>query len=204
MLSLFIANLQVRTPELRDTQQAIDASLRESLVREGSDADQIREVLRRSGIADPSKRESVELMFSLSGSIAPHLHARTWILGNAPRGGLITSDHPVAVYQHQRDPLRGTGVANANEVHFPIDPSTVLLMVHPRFGMPEKQISLTADNALFEQSLIASYSYEYIYQLPSDAVLRPEVAPVGPRPLLGMGADSLVYAPRHVAQSGVP
>lgn len=200
VLSLFIANLMVRTPEFRDSNLAMIESLRDDLASAGVGPGQITEVFERSGIAAPTVRESVEWMFGVTGSIAPYLHARSWVLGRTPNRGVITSDHPVVVYKQQkRTAFRGAGVANADQVHFPIDPSTVLLLVHPNFWVPESQIALTSDNLLFEQSLMAAHSYEYIYQLPTEPLLPPAIVPTGPRPLFEMGDGSLVFAPRHAA-----
>jgi len=180
-MSVFMATLIMRTPEKRDLHRAMNSSLRDTLLREGLDTEAVDALFIRSGITEPSRNDDIRLLFSVAAEIAPILHAMEWIVGTSRSAGLVTSDHPLAIYDREPDPLRGTGLLNADELYFPLTERFVLIMLPQPLDL-DPRAYLRAENVLFVNSLVAGHSYRYVFQNPSDVVLG-EVMPRGPRPL---------------------
>jgi hypothetical protein len=75
----------------------------------------------------------------------------------------------------------GVGLRDAEEIDFPLDRHHVLMMFPE--GWPEKSFVLERENVLFVNSLVASASYEFVFQHPDDPLIH-NLIPKEPRPLM--------------------
>jgi len=196
VISLFAASLITRTREFWDLQSTVSDSLRSALLDDGLSEPEADRVRVSSAATDLTQEDRVGMMFSISEKFAEALNQKTWVLGRSPRGGIVTSDHPVAHYQWKPDPLIGVGLMNADEIHFPFDPRNVLIFARPEVVPSDRVLLLTEQNVLFTNSLMAGMSYELTFQHPGEPRLSPELTPVGPRPLLGTDSAP-TYSRRH-------
>jgi hypothetical protein len=84
-------------------------------------------------LRDPSlltKEFAVQVMLQAVSELAPVLLGRYWTLEIARKPRLLTSDTPVVIWRKPtpRDRYEGVGIANAEEVRFPLDPRKQLVL----------------------------------------------------------------------------
>lgn len=73
---------------------------------------------------------AIEMMLQSMDRIAPILRNLHWTLEFDRKGRLITSDAPLVVWRQPspRDAFEGVGIANAEEIRFPLDPVKQLVL----------------------------------------------------------------------------
>ncbi|MEM9464268.1 MAG: iron chelate uptake ABC transporter family permease subunit [Actinomycetota bacterium] len=114
---------------------------------------------------------SIDLMFRQSlGHIAPSLEARTWSLEASKEPSLITSDRPVTLWSPVRSEYQyqGVGIADAEEIWFPVDPSRMLVL---RRGGPERVRRIGPDRLIRVNEHIARHCTDQVVAHPSAAGL---------------------------------
>ena len=69
---------------------------------------------------------------NIAVEIAPLLQARKWTVRNFRQPALMTNDCPVHVWRRPSEDnvVGGVGIADADEVRFPLSPSALLVMTH--------------------------------------------------------------------------
>jgi hypothetical protein len=80
------------------------------------------------GAASPTF--AIRVMLRVVQELAPMLLARHWSLEIDPTGRIITSDTPVVVWRKHsnKDEHQGLGIAEAEELRFPLDPGKQLVL----------------------------------------------------------------------------
>jgi hypothetical protein len=76
----------------------------------------------------PDPNDHVRMMGKLAEQIFRRLMRRHWYLGVFEEPVLITSDEPVMLHKTNPSPIRGHGLLDADEVWFPLNPSTLLIL----------------------------------------------------------------------------
>ncbi|MBI2914090.1 MAG: DUF4238 domain-containing protein [Chloroflexi bacterium] len=203
-LALFMALQMLRTPEQHRQYEAM-VDYTQKVLLEGWTPEYARERLEQASMEPtheavaqimdvvenpdkyrfvPHKNEQIRIMLSVATNIAPVIAARSWLLGQCKTASFITSDHPVVWWSEPTEMSRyvGTGVGNAQEVHFPLDRHHALMLALPG-SLPELVMAAAADNVLFVNWLVAEYSYRWIYQHPDDEPLD-FLIPKMPKPLM--------------------
>jgi Protein of unknown function (DUF4238) len=73
---------------------------------------------------------AIEMMLVSMEKIAPVLDGMWWTVESDRKGRLITSDAPFIVWRtpSPRDEFEGVGIANAEEIRFPLDPGKQLVL----------------------------------------------------------------------------
>jgi len=150
-LSMFLALQAVRGPGPRRNAEALGDLVTKMQLSLIHDDDTARSYLREAldeepdddtvssfmaDLADPDfeviphQNQAISLMLDSALEVASALLARRWMIGRFAKPCLITSDHPVTLYQHpmKRIPGVGVGLANADEVWFPLDRKHVLVL----------------------------------------------------------------------------
>jgi hypothetical protein len=99
---------------------------------------------------------------------------------------LLTSDNPIAPYAKNPDPLRGVGIATADEIWFPVDRRHLILLT-PHLEIPESVRPGSAAFAAGVNFSVATEAYEWIVMHPDDDHLGSlQGFELGPRPLAEM------------------
>ena len=84
---------------------------------------------------------AIRLMLESVDQLVPVLLDRHWTLEIARKPRLLTSDHPLVIWRKpsRRDQYEGVGIANAEEIRFPLDPGKQLVLT-PTQGPPVRPI----------------------------------------------------------------
>jgi len=203
-LALFLALQTLRTPEHR-RQYEVMVDYTQKVMLEGWTPDYVRERLKEKGLEPtdeavaeiidvvenpdkyefvPHQNEHIKIMLSVATQVAPVIAARAWLVGHCKTATFITSDHPVVWYSRPTEMSRyvGVGIANAEEVYYPLDRHYVLALAPPG-TLQERAIALVKDNVLFVNSLVAGYSHKWVFQHPDDEPVH-YLIPAAPRPLM--------------------
>ena len=203
-LALFLALQTLRTPEHR-RQYEVMVDYTQKVMLEGWTPDYVRERLMEKGLEPtdeavaeiidvvenpdkyefvPHQNEHIKIMLSVATQVAPVIAARAWLVGHCKTATFITSDHPVVWYSRPTEMSRyvGVGIANAEEVYYPLDRHYVLALAPPG-TLQERAIALVKDNVLFVNSLVAGYSHKWVFQHPDDEPVH-YLIPAAPRPLM--------------------
>ncbi len=203
-LALFMALQTLRTPEHRREYEVM-VDYTQKVLLEGWTPDYVRERLKEKGLEPtdeavaeimdvvenpdkyefvPHQNEHIKVMLSVATQVAPVIAARAWLVGDCKTATFITSDHPVVWYSRPTEMSRyvGVGIANAEEVYYPLDRHYVLALAPPG-TLQERAIALVKDNVLFVNSLVAGYSHKWVFQHPGDEPVH-YLIPAAPRPLM--------------------
>lgn len=115
----------------------------------------------------PDPNEHIRAMGGIALRIAEYLLPRPWWLVHYEAPALLTSDEPVVLHfgDGSRSGQRG-GIANADEIWFPVDPSHLLILGRPDDPLPEQRLTLPPSTARTVNSAVAAAAYEYIYMRP--------------------------------------
>jgi hypothetical protein len=87
----------------------------------------------RVALQDPAvltNETAIQLMVQSAERLVPVLLDRCWTLEIARKPRLLTSDHPLVIWRKPspRDQYEGVGIANAEELRFPLDPGKQLVL----------------------------------------------------------------------------
>jgi hypothetical protein len=96
---------------------------------------------------------AIRLMLESVDQLAPVLLDRHWTLEIARKPRLLTSDHPLVIWRtpSPRDRYEGVGIANAEQVRFPLDPGKQLVLTLTQ-GPPVRAIEPTASGPAMRTS----------------------------------------------------
>jgi hypothetical protein len=153
---------------------AARARLRRNLQREPTTAevDQLVEVAERRDEIEvvPPQSYLVKMMLQLALSSWPYFLHRPMTVWKLPEPGLVFTDRPVVLsqYPENSDPLMGVGVANADEILFPLDRQHLLLL-HLDLTMPNSHTAAPFGLSLDEiNQVIAGHAAQEVYCHPAD------------------------------------
>ena len=120
-----------------------------------------------NSLRDPESlttERSIELMFETADAVIPILADLYWCIEHDRKGRLITSDTPVVIWTvpSPRDAYMGTGVVNADEIRFPLDPTKQLVMTKRKHSLsarisPERSASCNQDMALASYNFVVAH-----------------------------------------------
>lgn len=214
-LAMWFALLGVRDPHSRRRMEALadsvykmdlalvahpDAArtrLRQNLGREPT-AEEVGDLV--DAASDPGSFEVVphqnafiRQMLDSALAMFPHLLRRQYVIVRYPKPGLVFCDRPVILHQRpeNRDPLRGVGVINADEIWLPLGRDTALILhSDPIVGerVMEAPDGRSADD--FNQAMVLNAIAE-IYCHPDDVERLADLQfPPAERPLMTLtGGD---------------
>lgn len=164
MLAHFLAVQHTRTPERRE-QMSWRARLREYLGGRELTRDFVRDYLREKHLGFYPSDSEVDAAYDLATylgidtddddrwlflqhiveppkDLVEMLQLMDWTLETARKPRFITSDSPLVVWREPtpRDEFEGVGVANAEEVRFPIDAAHQLVLTQPSQGDGAREV----------------------------------------------------------------
>ncbi len=145
----------------------------------------------------PTRYDALTILFRVAvEQLAPVLRDKAWSIEIDPKHRFITTDLPVSKYWDpaKRRRYEGVGIANADEIRFPIDPRHLLVM-RPRY--PEHRIVVPDARVSAVNQQVAARCYRMIIARPDQAEsltqLRLRDRPAALRfdigPLIREGAD---------------
>ncbi len=109
-------------------------------------------------------------------TVTAMLHERDWILTFYQIKTLTTSDTPVILRPADDHPANtGVGIANAGEIHVPIDRRVALSMGLD--GLGDRRLSGVTKTALYSNDAMAKNARKYIFHHPQDDPLKGLVLP---------------------------
>lgn len=133
---------------------------------------------------------AIRLMLESVDQLVPILLDRHWTLEIARKPRLLTSDHPLVIWRtpSPRDRYEGVGIANAEQVRFPLDPGKQLVLTVTQ-GPPVRPIE--PDHVRTCNADIAGACHRFIVGHPNRP--RPiQDVPLGPkRPVLRFNTGPL-------------
>ncbi|MEV4351703.1 DUF4238 domain-containing protein [Actinoplanes sp. NPDC049596] len=139
----------------------------------------------------PNPNEHLRMMGRLAENIYPRLMRRHWYLGVFDAPVLVTCDEPVMLYKD--NPVHGFGLADADEVWFPLNPSMVLILARePTPGVPAR-FAADARTAEAVNTLAAHSAYQNMFLRPGQPDVRADVLVDGP--LFHMTAPADIVLP---------
>jgi hypothetical protein len=170
IIAVFLASQYLRTQAMRDMQNSLESALRDRLGGEQV-TDELREWL-----GQPSEEASKQIMLNLlsdTHQFVPHFLDKVWcILGTRQDTPFCIGDHPVALHNSRRDPLRGTlGLAvEGIEIYFPISPTLTLGLLSPELGTQigavrnlNEPMPCSGDNVVFQNSLQIAEAARFVF-----------------------------------------
>jgi hypothetical protein len=151
VVSAFLAIQMTRTPEQREraafptrvaeyaaggeiTREIVAAFLESVHLREPpSDSEVEGAYMFATGAGDPPmdpRAETIALMFIATPELIQAFDGMHWRIETDRKRRLITSDSPLVLWRRPttRDKHEGIGVRNAEEIRFPLDPGTLLVL----------------------------------------------------------------------------
>lgn len=227
-IALWLAFQYMRGPETRRNLEAMQDVTGKLLVQGINTPETARTRLQHAGTPEPTEQdindllhfaanldqydiapdpnEHIQIMLSLAANeIAPRFHAMHWHLFKFDQPALLSGDHPITLYANpeHRSPLMGIGIGTADEIRFPVDPSTLLVMTPE--PLPEVIGRLPHSAARHFNQLTAYHAYEFVFMHPGqDHLTGLELGP-RPRPVMqvsgatdGEHSDGVNKAPKRV------
>jgi Protein of unknown function (DUF4238) len=206
-LSLLIALQLVRGRDIRRQMEAMcDSTMK--LMLEGIDTDErAAAYLRGQGVESPDEAQiravrdlaenldNIEILPDANEHIRTMLLVATdhmwpiilnmrWVVGRFPEPALLTSDSPVSYYvrPEDRDPLRGVGLATADEVWYPLDPQHVLMLTPA--DIDEQVMEVDLDHAHRINQNTVAHAFERVFMHPEQDHLQGLDLPRRPKALL--------------------
>ena len=78
----------------------------------------------------PDPNDHIHTMLTMVNDIKERLCAMRWLVAKFDEPALLSGDHPMTFYAEpeKRSPMVGIGLMTADEVRFPLDPRTMLVM----------------------------------------------------------------------------
>jgi hypothetical protein len=161
----------------------------------------------------PEKREIISMSLGVaSEQLAPRLAKMAWAVEMSSDPTFVTTDRPVAMWKRDtRDlTMMGTGLANSDEVRFPLGPHH-LLVLRPRF--PEHRTHVDPGRVAEVNRHLAAGCYEMVIAQPSDRAELAQLSLRRVRPALRFNtgpllepdaAGRLVPTGQEVLQTYVP
>jgi hypothetical protein len=115
----------------------------------------------------PGKQEILSILFRSGEELAAKLAKMAWAVEISNDRRFVTTDRPVAMWKRDTQDLTimGTGVANSDEVRFPLGPHH-LLVLRPRF--PEHHTHVEPQRVAEVNRHLAAGCYEMVIARPSD------------------------------------
>lgn len=144
--------------------------------------------LRDRGVLTPEFAMSA--MFRSVTEIAPRLHDLSWSVEHERKRRFIASDTPLVVWRPptRRDAYEGVGVANADELRFPLDPEKQLVLSRKQRA---PSCRVTPDRAAACNADTATGCHRFIVGDPAEA-RRINALPLAPhRPVLRFNTGPL-------------
>jgi hypothetical protein len=114
----------------------------------------------------PTKHDALTMLFRIAvEQLAPVLRDKAWSIETDPKRRFITTDLPVSKYWNpaKRRRYEGVGIANADEIRFPVDPQHLLVM-RPRY--PAHRIVVPDDRIAEVNHQVATRCYRMIIAHP--------------------------------------
>ena len=113
----------------------------------------------------------IELIKRQATWVAGMLYERSWILTFYERKSLATSDTPVVLRPSPDHPVEmGVGIANAGEIHVPLDRRVALSMGDSSSG--DYRVAGVTKTALYLNDATAKNARRYVFHHPDDDPLR--------------------------------
>jgi hypothetical protein len=175
----------LRASELEVTTEAV-----RDLVELSADMDNLEFV--------PDPNAHLGVMGGAALRIFDEVIPRPWYLVEYDSPALLTSDEPVALHfrDHNRPPGHGNGIANTDEIWFPLDPCRLLALGKPGDPLPEQRVKVARETAKIVNVTVAAGAYEYIYMHPGQDHLRGIRLP-RPAPLLQVNGQLPIDLSRY-------
>jgi hypothetical protein len=125
---------------------------------------------------------SMSVMFDTAEMAAPVLAERYWCIEHDRKERLVTSDTPLAIWRtpSSKDAYSGTGVVDADEIRFPLDPSKQLVMTK-RGRSPSARINPERSAACNQDMALACHNFVIAHPSQQERVVQlelPERRPV--------------------------
>lgn len=217
-LALFMALQKLRGRDFRHSYQAMaDATMkiwaahltpeniRAILEEEGEEPtdDDVAEHLRsiqdfEDYRVEPHPNESIRTMLTVGMNMAQVLFAsKSWHVLKLPEPCLVTSDAPMTLWARQRPRWGGIGILTADEVRFPINPSTLLVMLP---GLDKDGVGFLPRSAGDDANrLTVASSYEWVFVHPSLEPVLDAIEQWGdPPPVMSIQSDAGANLPESV------
>jgi Protein of unknown function (DUF4238) len=133
---------------------------------------------------------AIRLMLESVDQLVPILLDRHWTLEIARKPRLLTSDHPLVIWRtpSPRDQYEGVGIANAEQVRFPLDPGKQLVLTLTQ-GPPVRPIEPNRVRAC--NADIASACHRFVVGHPNRPRPIQEVPLASKRPVLRFNTGPL-------------
>jgi Protein of unknown function (DUF4238) len=203
LLAVFMAVQLVRTPEHRfvwDEIADIGAKLQLRGVQLGSDRPDERtpdlsdiDLGKIQITTNPGYMWAMLLDMAVN-QMAPMLaYDFVWHLFESHKRVLATSDRPVLYWVHKPSPLRGVGLATADEVYMPVD-SRRLLGLSREPDLPSSSFPLARMHARQMNRHLLAHSYEWVYHDPRVKLFTPSDLDIKPRPAFMINSQE-IYEP---------
>lgn len=142
----------------------------------------------------PPKNDSLRMMLELAAKeLAPRLATMQWNLLYSRKPRFLTSDEPIVPWKEQganADDM-GYGIANADQVLFPLDPHHSLMLTH-HVSSPDRYFVVESTDVRFQNRLVASECYELVFFRPKTNLMKGIQLPRR-RPLLSVTAPGLPF-----------
>jgi hypothetical protein len=126
-------------------------------------------------ILDPN--DHISMMGQIALDALPYIVNRSWTIVEFPAPALITSDEPVSMFTSgPHGPEESLGLANAEELYFPLDPKRALIL-----GRPEQRptrlerLPGTAEAAAHINWLTAYNAYDHVFCHPDYDITFPKI-----------------------------
>ncbi len=146
----------------------------------------------------PDPNAHLGVMGDVALRIFDEVVPRPWWLVECDSTALLTSDEPVALHfrDHGRPPGHGNGIANADEIWFPLDPCRLLMLGKPGDRLPEQRVKVAREKAKIVNVMVAAGAFEYIYMHPGQDHLR-GIPPPRPAPLFQVNGQLPIDLSRY-------
>jgi len=143
----------------------------------------------------PHPNEAIKAMLDNTPQLVPYIMERRWRLARFGKPLLLTSDSPVALWRRVHSSAYGIGIANADEIRFPLDPQHALILT---LDGSEMVWDLHDRHAADLNRSVGAVGYEWIYRHPEYDALeelklpppRPPIHISGPLPKPSTDRDS--------------
>jgi hypothetical protein len=197
MIALFLATQHLRTQAMSEMQTSLDAALRNLLAGE-----QMTDEFRQ-WIGEPSEESNKQIMLGLlsdAHQFVPHFIDKIWcLLGTRQNAPFYIGDHPVALHNSRRDPLRGTlGLrVQGIEIYFPLSPTLTLGLLSPELGARagtvenlNEPIPCSDDNVTFQNSIQIVEAARFVFCITNEFALVRQMLADDPRFARGRAVEA--------------
>jgi hypothetical protein len=130
------------------------------------------------------------MMLESMEKIAPVLDGMWWTVESDRKERLITSDAPLIIWRKPspRDEYEGVGVANAEEIRFPLDPGKQLVLTH---GRRTTTARIDAERVREVNADVASACHRFVVAHPRNTDEARAPALTGDRPVIRFNSGPL-------------